>query len=328
MLKLGFSVPDLAQTRLSCSALGEVVLSLRVLKEPQRQAVHLPWVRSVRARLHESAVDLSLLSALVPVDDRTPDFVTPPPAGAAPDLDAELGQLRAVPAGQVRRDLDAMAGPLAPALLPLHADPASGLDRLARQVSGYWDAAIAPHWPRLRALLEADIAYRAQHLAAGGARRVFRDLHPDVDWRDDTLFVSHRPYHHTRSARERGLLLVPSVFAWPTVFTQTAAPWQPTLSYPARGTARLWERQDVPAPAALAKVLGRSRARLLAELDAPATTTDLARRTGITSGGVSQHLTALRAAGMVTAHRDRRFVRYSRTPLGDALLAAPDPRAS
>jgi DNA-binding transcriptional ArsR family regulator len=54
----------------------------------------------------------------------------------------------------------------------------------------------------------------------------------------------------------------------------------------------------------------------------PLSTTELARRTGMTPGGVSQHLAVLRAAGLVTAHRDGRTVRTVRTALAEALLAA------
>ena len=40
---------------------------------------------------------------------------------------------------------------------------------------------------------------------------------------------------------ERGLLLIPSVFAWPKVLLVTAEPWQPTVIYPARGVGMLWD---------------------------------------------------------------------------------------
>lgn len=63
------------------------------------------------------------------------------------------------------------------------------------------------------------------------------------------------------------------------------------------------------------------RALLLAELAAPASTTDPARRTGLAAGGVSQHLTAMRAAGLVSAHRTGRVVLYARTSVGESLVA-------
>jgi DNA-binding transcriptional ArsR family regulator len=105
------------------------------------------------------------------------------------------------------------------------------------------------------------------------------------------------------------------------VFAKLDDPWQPVLRYPPRGVARLWERDGSTVPEALSAVLGRSRAALLTELDTPASTTDLARRTGLSAGGVSQHLTALREAGLVSAHRTGRYVLYARTGVAEALLA-------
>nr|CEL13339.1 putative transcriptional regulator [Kibdelosporangium sp. MJ126-NF4] len=313
---------DMAQTRLAYSMLSEAVLSVRVLNDPSRHAVHLPWLRHTHAWMQESALDLGLLSDLVPADDRIPDFLTPPPATPVPVLNQELERLRAVPVTQVRKDLDAMVVSRSNALASLYADPADGLNRLSGQITAYWEGAIGPYWPRMRALLDGDILYRARRITEGGADLVLRDLHPDVAWKSGELSVSRRRYHDTRSVRDRGLLLVPSVFAWPAVFTQTEMPWQPTLIYPVRGVGTLWEEVRARTPMALAKVLGHSRARLLAQLDTPATTTDLARIAGMTAGGASQHLTALRDAGMITAQRDGRFTLYTRTALGNAIIAA------
>ena len=61
---------------------------------------------------------------------------------------------------------------------------------------------------------------------------------------------------------------------------------------------------------------------LLAELTGPASTTELAHRTGMSVGGVSPQLTALRGAGLITAHRTGRYVLYARTTVAEALLAA------
>jgi DNA-binding transcriptional ArsR family regulator len=69
-------------------------------------------------------------------------------------------------------------------------------------------------------------------------------------------------------------------------------------------------------------VIGNSRVLLLTELESPASTTDLAGRSGLSAAGVSQHLTALRAAGLVSCHRAGRSVLYARTAVADALLAA------
>ncbi|MCQ0004429.1 ArsR/SmtB family transcription factor [Actinomadura madurae] len=110
---------------------------------------------------------------------------------------------------------------------------------------------------------------------------------------------------------------------WPHVSVMVP-PYQPMLSYPPRGVATLWEtgppgddRAD-----ALAALIGRRRAELLTALATPASTTDLARRAGVTAGAVSQHLGVLRACGLVSGHRLGRRVLYVRTPAGDALAGA------
>ncbi|KIQ61572.1 hypothetical protein TR51_19715 [Kitasatospora griseola] len=50
-------------------------------------------------------------------------------------------------------------------------------------------------------------------------------------------------------------------------------------------------------------MLGRARARLLAELAAPAATTELAARTGLSAPTVSHHLHARHDAGLAARHR-------------------------
>ncbi|MGW2264355.1 ArsR/SmtB family transcription factor [Streptomyces koyangensis] len=97
-------------------------------------------------------------------------------------------------------------------------------------------------------------------------------------------------------------------------------PWQPTLIHPARGVGELWRGGGPAAPHALARLLGRTRALLLAALDEPATTSRPARARGLSPATVSAHLTALRESGLVIRRRVGRAVAYARTPLGLALL--------
>jgi DNA-binding transcriptional ArsR family regulator len=116
----------------------------------------------------------------------------------------------------------------------------------------------------------------------------------------------------------RGLVLVPSLFAWPNVFVKASEPWAPVLRYPTRGVGSMW-LNDPPA-VDLAPVLGQARATILAELTTPSTTMSLARRTGLAPSGVSAHLSRLAAAGLVTRQRTGRLVFYVRTAWGNALL--------
>jgi DNA-binding transcriptional ArsR family regulator len=61
---------------------------------------------------------------------------------------------------------------------------------------------------------------------------------------------------------------------------------------------------------------------LLTELGTPASTTELAARTGMPTPTVSHHLTALRAAGLAVSHRAGRSVLYLRTELAERLLGS------
>jgi DNA-binding transcriptional ArsR family regulator len=178
--------------------------------------------------------------------------------------------------------------------------------------------AIEPSWPAIRSTLEADIAYRAGRLAAGGPLAAFADLHPEVTWRDGALHVD-RTYDFTVELGGRGILLVPVAFAWPELWAMIDPPWQPAIIYAPRGVATLWAPEERPADA-LADLLGRRRAAVLAGLADAATTQELARRLAASPAGVSEHLSVLRRAGLISGRREGRAVRYARTPAGDALV--------
>lgn len=318
MLKLSFSPQDLALTRLAFSPLWEAVASVRVLRQPAAHALHLPWVKRVRPLLERSAVDLRPFTDLVPAYPRgLPGLLAPTPTTPTPDLATELAALRATDPADVRDAIASLEG--TPAADTLSADPVAGLARLSSVIEEYWALALEPFWPRIRSLLEGDVLFRARSIATAGAAGLLNDLDPAIRWRDDTLTVAHLNVSDARRLDGRGLVLVPSAFVWPRVASKTSQPWQPVLRYPARGIATLWERGEALVDDALQALLGRSRAGLLTELDAPASTTELAQRTGLTPGGVSQHLAVLRDVGLVTAHRVGRVVLYARTTLGDAL---------
>ncbi|AGZ40510.1 ArsR/SmtB family transcription factor [Actinoplanes friuliensis] len=314
MVAIGLSAGAVARIRFAVSCLWEVVAAVRVLRDPGSHGVHLPWADRV------SAPRGTLLWDLVPREpDYLPDFLTPPPPGLTPDLAGELVRLTATPPAVVRQHLDLYAHSTA-ALRELHTDPQAGLIRLAAEINAFWQEALAPHWPRIQLLLDAEVFAQSRRLAEDGAAVLLNDLHERVSWEGGTLRVSK---HHCTAGDVpggSGLVLVPSVFVWPSVLSVFAGD-VPQLAYPARGVATLWESRAGD-PEALGAVLGRGRTRLLVELGVPTSTTELAQRTGMTAGGVSQHLTALRAAGLVAAHRHGRSVLNVRTALAEALLSS------
>ncbi|MEU0940192.1 DUF5937 family protein [Embleya sp. NPDC005971] len=319
MIEIEFTPEDVARTRFVISPLWEVIASVRILKGADEAGIHRAWTDQVRPRLAAAKVDLTPLTELIPVPTRAlAGFLCPPPTTPLTSLDVELATLRATPLELLRTSSEVAPERIA----ALRADPERELGRLAETIEAYWELALAPYWPRILTLLEGDILFRARRLVEGGARGLFNDLDPQVAWDAGMLQIQHRFARGRRTLDGLGLLLVPSAFVWPRVFSVLDGRWQPTLRYPPRGIGTLWDPPRTPTPDALAGVLGRSRAILIAELTTPASTTDLARRTGLTPGGVSQHLSALRAAGLVAGHRIGREVLYARTRAAETLLGA------
>ncbi|SEH02709.1 Helix-turn-helix domain-containing protein [Nonomuraea solani] len=324
--RLTFSVNDLAETRFAVSPMWEVVTSCRVLNAAVVPEPHRGWADQVRPRLAAAGLDRGWLADMIPALGHLPDFLNPAPATASPDLGDELAVIEATDPELVRRDLGHLAaerdGRLSSRLRGLHRAPQTQLPRIVAEIDAYWRLAIAPYWGRIRSVLEADIFHRGRQVAEQGTAQALNDLHHTVRWSAGGLHLVQRHCAITRIETGAGLLLVPSVFAWPRVLTRSVVSETPQLAYPARGIGTLWERRAHERVEALAAVIGRSRALILTELDSPASTTELAQRSGLSAAGVSQHLTALRAAGLTSTHRAGRLVLYARTGLADALLTA------
>ncbi len=315
MVSIALTATSATHIRFAVSALWEVLAAARLLRSPGVPALYRGW--AAEAHLPPDG----LLAALVaPTGSYTPDFLTPPPVGLVADLTTELAALRATPPGVVRDHLDLMPAPRRGAPAQLYADPPTGLAQLCEEIESFWSTTVAPDWPRMKSLLDAEVQRRARRLAEDGTAGVLADLHPQVVWQDGILHINQPHCTAADVPTGTGLILIPSVFIWPTVMTVSAGPI-PQLAYPARGVATLWEQPTQP-PSALTALVGRGRARLLTELTSPLSTTQLAHRTGITPGGVSHHLTTLRAAGLVTAHRQGRAILNARTPIAEALLSA------
>jgi hypothetical protein len=162
-LTLDLSVSDLAETRFAVSPLSETIPGLQQLGDRGRQAVNLRWVRWAADELGGHRLNLSRTWPLI-VQDRPswPQFLLLAPAGAGTTIDDDLAVMRWTTARQVRASLRRVFGDdLPPAAADLAARPAAGLRAIAAELREAHDRPIAPHWPRIRAVLDADIAYRA-----------------------------------------------------------------------------------------------------------------------------------------------------------------------
>ena len=327
-IRFRFASADLLRCRFATSPLFETVNAVRAFADPRQRAYLRPWWTVVRSA--PPAPELLALHPVNPAGAEVPDFLSPPPSGPAPRFEDQLAGVRTTPLPQVvaelRRCRDTQPDRRARARIDeLLADPAAGRERLADALAAAWQQLVLPWWPLLRELLDADIAHRSRLLAGRGLGHVVDGLDERVSWAADTVAVG------TSNDGEcvldgRGLVLMPSAFIWPTVAAVVEPPWLPTLVYPVPGIGGVWSERRADPPAALARLLGRTRALLLDGLAEPATTTTLAARHRLSASGVSAHLAALHGAGLVGRRRHRHEVRYGRTALGDALVAGIMPR--
>ena len=325
-LTLDLSVDELAGTRFAISPLSETISGLQQLGDRRRQEINLRWIRWAADEIADRPLELPRTWPLI-VHDRTswPQFLVPAPAGARTTIDDDLAAMRRTTARQVRASLKRVFGDDLPdSAAELAAHPAAGLRAIADELRAAHDRLIAPHWTRIRAVLDADVAYRARQLATGGAQRLFADLHPDLRWRDGRLILERWRSDHTLNLGPGGLVLLPVVLGSGYVLIKGHTTTQTTVRYPARGVGALWTVGTRPASGSAVRLLGRARAELLESLRSPATTTDLARALGVTPSAVSQHLAVLRDSGLVAGERSGRSVLYLTTERGVALL---EPRA-
>ncbi|MEV6314684.1 winged helix-turn-helix domain-containing protein [Streptomyces sp. NPDC051776] len=329
--------------RFAVSPLWEVREAVRMLGRPLRHGHGLPWLR--RMATAAAGLDLRALRLLMPDRGPVPAFLCPQPGGPFSVIDDELAQVRGTDPhrayADLARSLAATPGAAdAPPGRALLEDPGRAVRDLADLLELAWRALVSPDWPWLQGLLEADIAFHSLHLADGGAERLIGELHPRLALVRGTLTVRDGTDEgngedggdgeESRITAGEELLVVPSVFVGPDGVRGFAPAREPgsarpkaaTVVYPARGTGGLWTEPGGGPPQALAALLGRGRATVLAALAEPATTTALAQRLGLAPSSVSAHLSTLRGAGLLTSYRFGHQVLYERTPLGIALAEA------
>jgi DNA-binding transcriptional ArsR family regulator len=321
VIELELTTDDLARLRFGFSPVWETVVSLRTLSTSGGNGLHLPWVRAVMADVRAS-VDLRLLTTVVPATGYIPDFLTPSLPRRVQSFTAGLEAIAATPPETVREELAYLGDD--PLLDDLRARPEQALVRLTEELERYWTVAIEPYWPRIRALHQADLEYRTHELATGGVERMLRSLHPMIDF-DGRRLTIRKPHCGLAGLGGRGLMLVPCAFAWPTALVLTKTPHLPTVTYSPRGVGLLWDSPGLPVKSPLSDLIGRTRAAIVAQLDLPMTTKQLACQLDLSAPTLSEHLQILKTSGVVTSRRDGRTVLYQRTALGTRLLSGSAP---
>ena len=314
---------DLLAVRFAVSPVWETQAAVQAFADARAASYHEPWLRLVQARADR--LGLAPLLAVLPRFGYVPDFLTPPPRTPRPAIRDQLAEIRATEPAQVARELERCRETVADEpdrrmLTSMLINPERARDRLAALLHEAWASLVAPFWVRICTLLDRDIEERSRTLTRHGLRRVLDELHPKIRWTKQGLILTECT-GRTVEVGERGFLLMPSAYLWPQVAAIVEEPWLPTIIYPAIGIAELWRIPAAP-PEWLGRLLGRTRALVLATLDQPLSTTTLAAMMQLSPAGVSRHLVALRDAGLVSTARHGHEVRYRRTDLGSTLLRA------
>ena len=323
MTLLRLTPTALSRCRFAISPLAETLGSLIALQRASPE----PWLAEWHAR-HQprfrqwrdgDAVARGLLP-LVAATKYLPDYVCIPPGGG---VDTRLADELAVVAGhadaQVRATTrDALAASWAPPPVA-HPDWLDGEElgpRIAAMFEAGWRQFVAPDWARRRAVLERDIMYRAGLLAAYGWQHAIKDMTRRSAWvGKDAIRFSHQD-HPDRLIGDDGLIFVPHTTGGGTWTCE----WPPhyAMVYPARGAAA---PPEDGAADPLAGLLGTGRARVLRELERPATSSQLAHALDLSLGTISAHLAVLRDSGVIAGARAGHSVVYRLTTRGENLLA-------
>ncbi|WP_213453595.1 ArsR/SmtB family transcription factor [Rhizomonospora bruguierae] len=340
MLRIVFTGDDLARTRVAAAPdpVWELILSLHQLQGRSRDPIAAGWRREVTGRLRRDQLlgPFRLLFALNPPRGYFPDFLTP--AASREGFEAGLEAVRSTPTRLVRRDLSVLVAQNPPGG-PLHGTLATGeatalvrggaqaLRDLTDSMTRYRRVAVDPYWTRMLAAVEADRRRRARAVLDGGVEGLLTSFPPQMLWVPGggagVLEVPGYPSSRELHLNGRGLLLVPSFFCNPVPVALLDPELPPVLVYPVDRLGGALDRPATDQPAvALAALLGRTRAAVLAVVGEGCSTGELARRLHISPAAASQHATVLRNAGLLSTQRDRNTVLHTLTPLGRAILEA------
>lgn len=292
-----------------------------MLHTDQVHPLHRRWAETAREQLRD--LDTTLLQAIVPA--RRVILTPPLDLNGGNTIEHQLKLLADWPPNLLRAELENLwqGLPMLAAARQVIADGPAGVRRVAMALGSYWNAAIAPHWDRMRAVLDADIAYRAQQVTLGGISALLKDLHPKLEFHQSTIRIN-KTGHRNYDLEGNGVLLMPCVFAGSHIMFDPGTLGLPSIDYGPRGLGTVWDNNGTTPgdEDPLTALIGHSRTVILRNAELPRTTTDLARELSFSGATISVHLSVLKRCGMVTSWRSGRRVLYQRTPLASSVLSA------
>lgn len=325
-VRIHFTTADLARTHIAAEPdpLWEMVLSLHLLQGEKPQ-LYSEWRRSLpsgpEGERFRSMIRTTLAPA-APPGIYFPDFMTPIEGLAG--FEAGLETVLSTPRRRMRQELELVTPQRGSAawIASLANGKAADVATLGAAIQTYYERALLPYWPTIRARVRAEYMLRSKSYADDGVTGLLASLRPALRWDPPVLEISG-PASREIHLNGRGLTLIPSYFNWHNPMTMYDPELPPIVIYPSGRFGSL--QAGSPPGKALADLLGTTRAASLRAVADGCTTTELAAGTGVSRSTASEHATVLRSAGLITTQRQGLSVWHTPTALGTALLTACTP---
>ncbi|MEY9969276.1 DNA-binding transcriptional ArsR family regulator [Streptacidiphilus sp. MAP12-16] len=319
MIRIEMGAEGLGRTRFAVGPLNVAANLLHALgRNPQ--SVDRPWQAKAGEALRGRRLGLLAVLGAGGPHGYAPDFLRPEPLTFHTSLDTALHQVATASTDRIRYELTQALGGHSWDNTPAGRPPRLLLEamqqgedhlaqRIADQMQQFWQLVFAPHWPRLQTRLEEDIASKSTAIARDGVTHAINQLSSNLTWRDAGLDL-HIDAHQLKIDAD-ALILVPCIFSTRASFCAgepegTPDPRTPLICYPALTPTHT-------PPPLTDELIGNTRARLLAELTQPRTTTDLAQRLHLSRATVSYHLQILHRAGLLHRTHHSRHILYQRS---------------
>jgi len=307
----------LARSRFAVSPLIETVAAFKALSGHSVHPWRRPWVAAHTPAYRSLLAADPFARAFVAAAFRprwVADFLVTPPESSDATFDGDLVGLRSMSPREMRAELEAEGDYQLPPVLR----GGDLVDRVEELITWAWRRTVEPEWSRRRRLFEADIVTRAQRLGSVGWAGTVTGMRPDMRWIGEGRLQVNAYDHPPQNIADATLSFIPTTCRRGWIGLDEAHR-RYTVVYPCAGTLA---DPAVAAPSdALARLLGAGRALILAQLDTPRTTTQLAALTGYALGSVGGHLRVLLDAQLVHRRRSGRAVLYYRSPRGDHLVS-------
>ncbi|MFV5996966.1 DUF5937 family protein [Streptomyces sp. NPDC056231] len=356
-LRIDISGLPSERVRFAASPLAELTAMLHVLAEPGHDPQFADWARDIwaglRPELAERLREAEFLWRSSQADFLVPARPRPTLAEELNDVDrigdetyvtaalvstcgsnrvhlAAQSPLTDATAREWALDLAQARGPLQEAFAErLLADPAAVRARVRHTLEQCAEAFFDAAWAGVAVQLATDLRLKNDLLKRQGIGAALASVSEAVTLAPDgERIIVDKLQDKSTAAHGTGVTFIPSVFGRPHLVAVHAPGWQPVVQYPVA-------EPDPSEPVSLETITLRLEAlahpvrlRLLRTLArGPHTTGELAHAWELSPPEASRHLAVLRRAGLLTARRQGRYVRYTLnmpdlTALGADLLAA------